>query len=138
MRGGFQRAAGDREVGTYYVMEFTSGAHELEEEYNSPDYGVLYAGARVLDARRYLDLVYGPDKTPRWYTPNPAKCVVPFELVLHASFGISGWRRRGAAASWRVFAAEAGCQAGLPCARRGRSRCRYGGAAAAGGRGLGA
>ena len=62
-------------------MEFTSGAHELEEEYNSPDYGVLKAGARVLDAR-YLDLVYGPDKTPRWYTPNPAKCVVPFELVL--------------------------------------------------------
>ena len=42
---------------------------------------MLKAGARVLDAR-YLDLVYGPDKTPRWYTPNPAKCVVPFELVL--------------------------------------------------------
>ena len=80
-----KRAAGDKEVGTYYVVEFTSGAYELEEEYVSPDYGVLKAGARVLDAR-YLDLVYGPDKTPRWYTPNPAKCVVPFELVLHASF----------------------------------------------------
>ena len=87
-----KRAAGDKEVGTYYVVEFTSGAYELEKEYNSPDYGVLKAGARVLDVR-YLDLVYGPDKTLRWYTPNPAKCVVPFELVLHASFGMATARR---------------------------------------------
>ena len=37
-----KRAAGDKEVGTYYVVEFTSGAYELEKEYNSPDYGVLH------------------------------------------------------------------------------------------------
>ena len=37
-----KRAAGDKEVGTYYVVEFTRGAYELEKEYNSPDYGVLH------------------------------------------------------------------------------------------------
>lgn len=80
-----RKAAGDKDVGTYYSVHFKSCAYELEEDYNSPDYGVLEAGARVLKAC-YNDLVYGPNKTPRWYTPNPAEIVVPVELVLHASF----------------------------------------------------
>ena len=49
------------------------------------DYGILVAGSRVLDAR-FLDLAYGPERTPRWYTSNPATTMVPVELVLQASF----------------------------------------------------
>ena len=72
---------------SYYTVEFTSAAYELGKAYKSKDYGKLAAGSRVLDAE-YVDLVYKLDRTPRWYTPNPATIKVPVELVLQASFEV--------------------------------------------------
>ena len=65
-------------------MQFTSEAYNLKRAISS-DWGTLPNGTRVIDAT-WLNLVYAPGHTPRWYTPNPHRVVVPVEQLLHASF----------------------------------------------------
>ena len=84
--GGDSKAAGSDEDGRYNLVRFTSEAYELTRAKDS-DWGKLPRGTRVIDAT-WLNVVYtsDPNHTPRWYTPNPLKVVVPVEQVLHVSF----------------------------------------------------
>ena len=83
-----KKAAGSDEDGRYYLVQFKSEAYDLPRAIKS-DWGTLPRGTRVIDAT-WLNLVYGRDHKPRWYTPNPLSVVVPVEQLLHASFEMEG------------------------------------------------
>ena len=86
--GNDPKAAGSTEAGRYYSAQATSAMYVLEEDEDS-DWGTLPEGSPVLDAT-YNNLVFAPDRSPRWYTPShpPIKVRVPVELLLHVGFAM--------------------------------------------------
>ena len=85
--GGDKKAAGNDDIGRYYLARATSAMYLLDADKPS-DWGKLPAGTRVVKAI-YYNLVFGPgDAGKRWYTPShpSIEVTIPIEHLLHAKF----------------------------------------------------
>ncbi len=82
-------APGDKKAAGHYILEAESTAYELTEDEESPDWGLLEAGTRVIDAF-YWNIVGSPRSRPLWMTASipPIRRKVPTHLLLLASFAM--------------------------------------------------
>ena len=87
--GGDEKAAGEGDE-RYYSGAALSAMYALEEDEDS-DWGMLPAGAMIVEAS-YNNLVFAPGHAQaRWYTPSnpPIKVKVPVEHLLHVGFAMA-------------------------------------------------
>ena len=82
-------APGDKKAAGHYILEAESTAYELTADEESPDWGLLEAGTRVIDAF-YWNPVGSINSRPLWMTPSspPIRRKVPTHLLLIAGFSM--------------------------------------------------
>lgn len=82
-------APGDKKAAGHYVLEAESTAYVLTADEQSPDWGLLEAGTRVIDAF-YWNVVGSPVSRPLWMTASdpPIRRKVPTHLLLLTGFSM--------------------------------------------------